>query len=138
MFVIVGTFYGIWMARRMTRFWPGAKELDGADRMIVAGTARRGEQIGDARLAQAVIDYSAGMHAAVENARLLRWLVVFVLVVAMGTAVWDTLFGSVGNAVASGIYVVMLIIELFWWPKRQRSLLVNADRAACLDNSESR
>lgn len=27
--VIVGTFYGIWMARRMQRYWPGADGLSG-------------------------------------------------------------------------------------------------------------
>ena len=26
-FVILGTGYGIWMARRMARYWPGAREL---------------------------------------------------------------------------------------------------------------
>ncbi|HYP91834.1 MAG TPA: hypothetical protein VER34_01315, partial [Mycobacterium sp.] len=49
--VIVGLFYGIWMPRRMARYWPGAKQLDGDDRVTVARTARRGERIGDARLA---------------------------------------------------------------------------------------
>ena len=66
--VIVGLFYGIWMPRRMARYWPGAKQLDGDDRVTVARTARRGERIGDARLAQAVVDYSQGMHAADERA----------------------------------------------------------------------
>jgi hypothetical protein len=32
--------------------------------------------------------------------------------------------------VASGIYLVLLLIELFWWPKRRDRLLANADRAA--------
>ena len=70
------------------------------------------------------------MHAAAEKARPWRWLLVFVLVVAVGTAVWDAVFGSWGNAVASGIYLVLLFIELFWWPKRQQQLLANAERAA--------
>ena len=59
-----------------------------------------------------------------------RWLLWFVLTVAVGTAVWDTVFGSVRNGVASCIYLVLLLLELFWWPKRQRQLLANADRAA--------
>jgi len=53
-----------------------------------------------------------------------------VLVVGVGTAVWDTVFGSWGNAVASGIYLVLLLLELFWWPKRRDRLLADADRAA--------
>ena len=48
----------------------------------------------------------------------------------MGTAAWDAVFGSWGNAAASAIYLVLLSIELFWWPKRREQLLANADRAA--------
>jgi hypothetical protein len=128
--VITGVFYGIWMHRRMARYWPGAKQLSGEDRVTVVRNARRGERIGDARLAQAVIDYSHGMRAAAEQGRPFRWLVPLVLVVAVGTAVWDAVFGSWGNAVASGIYLVLLLIELFWWPKRREALLANADGAA--------
>jgi hypothetical protein len=128
--VIVGVVYGTSMARRMPRYWPGAKQLGGDDRVFVVRTARRGERVGDARLAQAVVDYRSGLRAAAENARRWRWLLVCVLVVAVGTAVWDAVFGSWGNAVASGIYLVLLFLELFWWPKRQQQLLTNADRAA--------
>ena len=129
-FVLVSIIYGVWMSRRMSVYWPGAAQLTGADRVVVARTARRGERVSDPRLAQAVIDYSRGMHAAAERARPFRWLVWFVLVVAVGTALWDTVFGSVGNAVASCVYLVALALELFWWPKRQEQLLANADHAA--------
>ena len=128
--VITGVFYGVWMHRRMARFWPGAKDLTADERVTVARTARRGEGIDDARLARAVIDYSHGMRAAAEQGRPFRWLVPLVLVVGIGTAVWDSVFGSWGNAVASGIYLVLLLLELFWWPKRRAQLLANADRAA--------
>jgi hypothetical protein len=128
--VVVGAFYGIWMARRMARYWPGAKQLSGDERVTVARTARRGERIGDARLAQAIVDYSSGLHAAAERARPFRWLIPIVLVVSVGTAAWDAMYGSWGNAIASGIYLVLLAIEVFWWPKRQAQLLSNADRAA--------
>ncbi len=79
--VIVAAFYGIWVA--------------------VVRAARRGERIGDRRLAQAAIDYSRGLHAAAEKALPFRWLV------------WDTAFGSVRNGVASCIYLVVLLLELF-------------------------
>ena len=114
----------------MARYWPGAKELSGEDRVTVVRTARRGERIGDVHLTQAVVDYSQGMHAAADKARPFRWVVPLVLVVGVGTAAWDAVFGSWGNAVASGIYLVLLLIELFWWPKRRERLLANADRAA--------
>src|SRR5262245_3419943 len=54
--VILSVFYGMWMPRRMSRFWPGAAQLTGDERVAVAGAARNGESIDDARLAQAVID----------------------------------------------------------------------------------
>jgi hypothetical protein len=128
--VTIGVFYGIWMPRRMNRYWPGARQLSGDERVAVVRTARRGERIGDARLAKAVIDYNNGIHTAAEKARPFRWLPVLILVVATGTAVWDAVYGSWGNAAASGIYLVLLLLELFWWPKRLERLLTNADRAA--------
>ena len=134
--VVLVTFYGIWMTRRMARYWPGAAELSGEDRVTVVRTARRGERIGDVRLAQPVIDYGRGLHAAAENARPFRWLVPIVLVVGIGTAAWDAVFGTWGNAIASAVYLVLLLFELFWWPKRQRQLLGNADRAADIAQEE--
>ena len=130
--VIIGVFYGIWMPRRMARYWPGAKELSGDDRVTVVRTARRGDRIGDARLALAVVDYSAGMRAAAEQAHPFRWVLPLVLVVAVGTAVWDAVYGSWGNAVASAIYLVLLLIEMFWWPRKRNQLLGDSDRAAAL------
>jgi hypothetical protein len=129
-FVIVGTFYGIWMARRMTRYWPESANLSGDERVAVVRAARRGERVEDDRLAQPVADYGRGLRAATETPRFLRWSLVFVLIVAVATAVWDSVYGSWGNLVASAIYLVALVLELFWWPKWQDLLLANADRAA--------
>jgi len=129
-FVMTSVVYGIVMRRRMAWYWPGAKQLTGDERVTVVRTARRGERIGDARLAQAVIDYSRGFHDAAETGRFVRWFLIFILVVAMGTAVWDGVFGTWGNAVASVIYLVLLLFELFWWPKRLEQLLANTERAA--------
>ena len=129
-FVILGTGYGIWMARRMARYWPGARDLTGAERVTVVRAARRGELVGDARLARSVIDYSRGLHAAAEESRPYRRLVWFMLAVAAVLALWDAVYGSTRDAVASCVYVALLAIERFWWPKRQAQLLSNADRAA--------
>ncbi|WP_018600211.1 hypothetical protein [Mycobacterium sp. 155] len=128
-FVIIGVFYGIWMPLRMARYWPAAKQLDSADRVAVVTAARGGDRIEDARLMVAAVDYRRGMHAAAAQARSLRWLLLVVLVVAVGTTAWDAVFGSWGNAVASVIYLAALLAELFWWPKRQAQLLANVDRA---------
>lgn len=128
--VVVAVFSGVWMSRRMARYWPGSAKLSGDDRVSVVRTARLGRRVEDARLAQPVIEYSRGLRAAAESARPWRWLLVFVLVAAVGMAVWDAVFGSWGNAVASVIYVAALGVELFWWPGRQARLLANADGAA--------
>ncbi len=97
----------------------------------------RAERIDDPALAPALTDYRNGLHEAAEKARLLRWLVWFVLVVAVGTAVWDAAFGSWGNAIVSADLSRYAGLEVFWWPKRQRQLLANADRAAEMSNSQA-
>jgi hypothetical protein len=130
--VLVGGGFGIWTARRMNKYWPGAKQLTGAQRVAVATAVRRGERIGDEALTLAVLAYRRGLHAAAENGRPLRWVIVFVLIVALATTVWDAVFGSVGNAAASVIYLVIILFELFWWPKREAVVLANADRAAAM------
>jgi hypothetical protein len=55
-----------------------------------------------------------------------------VLVVALGTAVFDALAGSVRETVASCVYLGLLAIELTWWPARRRELLLNSALAAAL------
>ncbi len=128
--VITGVLFGILMSRQMARYWPGAKQLSGKHRVTVVGTARRGERVRDSALAEAVIDYRDGIHAAAEQGRPFRWLIPLVIVVSLASAVWDAVYGSWGNVVASCIYLVALVVELFWWPKRRDQLLANADSAA--------
>jgi hypothetical protein len=129
-FVMFCVFYGLWMSRRMARHWPIAKQLSGPDRERVARAARRGDRIADPALMPALTGYRDGLHEAAEESKLLRWLVWLILVVAVAMAVWDAAFGSWGNAIVSAVYLVLLVIEVFWWPKWQRQLLANADTAA--------
>jgi hypothetical protein len=128
--LILTPFYGILMARRMRRFWPGAEELTGADRVAVARAARRGESIGDARLAPAVIEYSDGLRAAYEQARPHRWVIWVVVAAALIAAVVDCFTSPIRSAVASWLFVALLAVELWWWPKEQARLVANAERAA--------
>ncbi|MFG1933658.1 hypothetical protein ACGFK1_23880 [Mycobacterium sp. NPDC048908] len=129
-FVVIGLIYAIWLPRRMARYWPGAEQLSGEDRVTVVRTARGGERTVDALLAQPVIDYSVGMRKAAEQARAFRWVLPLVLVVAVALTAWDAVNGSWGNAIASFIYLVALSVEMFWWPKRRDELLANGGRAA--------
>ena len=103
-FVVVSLLYGAIMGRRMAKFWPGAKQLSGADRVAVARATRSGRDIGDARLAAGVIDYSRSLHRAAEGFRLWWWLILVLGVVALGTAIADTIFAPVREAVVSWLY----------------------------------
>jgi hypothetical protein len=129
-FVVLSIASGIRMSLGMRRYWPGRTELTGPQREAVVGAARRGDRIGDVTLAPAVIDFRDALYAAADKRRPLRWLIVVVLVVAVASAVWDGVYGSVGNLIVSAVYVALIGVELFWWPKRQADLLANADRAA--------
>jgi hypothetical protein len=128
-FVIVGVSFGLWTPLRMARYWPAAAELDGADRTALVRAARAGRRIAEPRLLAAAEDYARGMHAAAERTRMRRGVLVFVLVVALVVAVWDTVSGTWGNVAVSVIYLMLLLLELFWWPHRQAQLLANTERA---------
>lgn len=128
--VVLGVGSGLVLARRMTKGWPGAVELSGAQRVAVVDAARRGAAIGDAALAPAVADYRRALHASAEDGRPWRWLIVVILVVAIGMAVWDAASGSWGSAASSVIYLILIVLEVFWWPRRRAALLANADQAA--------
>lgn len=128
-FVVVTLLYGAMMARRMVKYWPEANSLSGAARVAVTGAVRSGRDIGDPRLASAVIAYSRGLHAASEHSRLGRWLIVVIGVVALAAAIFDTITAPVGEAVVSWLYFAFFPIEAWWWPRRQAHLLANARRA---------
>ena len=129
-FVLLSVGWGIGMDRRATRYWPGARDLTGEQRVSVVRAARHGERIADRGLAPAVIAYREGMHTAADDARPFRWLIWFVLAVAAGMAIWDTVMGSTRDAVASCVYLGLLVIEVTWWPTHLEQLLANVDRAA--------
>jgi hypothetical protein len=130
--VAVGMFYGVWMTRRMARYWPEARELGGAERVAVARAVRRGERVATG-LAGSAASYARGLRAAAEHGRHWRRLLIIVLAVAAATPVWDAAVGSWGNAVASGIYLAALLGEVFWWPGRCEKLLGNAERATAVN-----
>ena len=129
-FVVLGVGSGVWMTRRMTRYWPGSSTLSGDQRVAVVAAARCGSSIDDHALAPAVADYSRGLREAAEDGRALRWVVVFVLLVAAAMAIWDAVYGSWGNVIVSVVYLALAALEMFWWPKKLAGLLANADLAA--------
>jgi hypothetical protein len=129
-FVVLGVGSAVWIPRRMTKYWPGSTALTGDQRAAVVSAVRAGTGIGDPALRQPVTDYTRGLHSAAERSGRWRWLVILLLLVAVGTALWDWVFGSWGSAIASVVYLMLAGLELFWWPKWLTQLLANADRAA--------
>src|ERR1700755_2503702 len=99
-FVSIVVIYTPFLIRRMTKLWPGAKDLSGADRVTVVAAARAGTDLGDSRLAPAVIDYADALKAAAER-RMWRWLVALMGILALAVAILDTVNGPVGEAVVS-------------------------------------
>jgi hypothetical protein len=131
--VVLGPFvFGISMARRMARFWPGARTLSGADRVAVVRATRRGQNIGEACLAHAVIEYGGGLREAREQARRYRWVVPVVAALSVILALTDSFFGSIRLALVSWLWVAIIVMELLWWPGKRADLLSNAERAEML------
>lgn len=130
--LFLSPFYGIRVARRMNRAWPGARDLDSADRTAVIRATRRGEDIGDARLAPAVIDYSSALRTAREQDRVFRWVLLLFAGLAVALALSDTFTGSTRDALVSWLVVAFLLVELTWWPRKQSHVMSNAERAETL------
>lgn len=124
--------FGIPMARRMARFWPGARTLSAADRVAVVRATRHGQNIGDARLAQAVIEYSTGLRAAYEQACRYRWVIPVVAALSLILALTDSFLGSIRLALVSWLWVAIIVAELLWWPRKRADLLSDAERAETL------
>ena len=127
--VVVWVIYGAIMARRMSKFWPGAKDLSGADRVAVTRAARSGRAIGDLRLAPAVIEYSRGLRDSNERGLLTRWLIVLLGLLALGVAIADSIFSPPVEAVVSWLYFAFFPVETLWWPRIAAQLIGKAERA---------
>src|ERR1700692_3383630 len=127
--VVVTLVYGAFMARWMSKYWPGAKVLSGPDRVAVVRAARRGRDIGDPRLAPGVIEYRRALQTAAEHFRLWRWLIALLGVVALGAAIADMIYARLREAVVSWLYFAFFPIEAWWGPRWQARLLANAERA---------
>lgn len=128
-FVLGGAIYGVLMSRRMARYWPDSFRLPGAERVALVRAARHGEMSSNPSWAAPTISYSEGLHAAVVKLPV-QWLVWLIVLVFAGSAAYDAVQGSIGNGIASFVYLAAVVVELFWWPKREAQLLANCDRAA--------
>ncbi|MEU6775716.1 hypothetical protein [Streptomyces sp. NPDC046759] len=90
---------------------------------------RRGEAVGDPRLAPSVVECARALRRAAEEDRLHRWVVPLVTALAVALAVHDTVRGSTGETIVSWLTVVLLLADLMWWPRARARLLARAGRA---------
>ncbi|WP_317445498.1 hypothetical protein [Streptomyces collinus] len=127
--LVLGPLYGVRAARRMGRAWPGGAGLAPADRGRVVRATRRGEAIGDARLAPAVLEYAGALRVLREEDRLRWWLMPLVAVVSLALAVYDTVAGPARQALVSWLVVAVVALELAWSPARRNRLLARVARA---------
>lgn len=100
--VATGGIIGVWMTRRMARFWPGAADLSHDDRVAVVRAVRTGRAATgavDARLMMPCADYARGLRVAAAAERPLRWA------------------------------LALLLAELIWWPRRRDRLILRAEQA---------
>lgn len=123
--IFIGPWWGLdpWSVES----WPAANELSGTDRRAVVRAVRRGRNIGEARLAPAVIDYCAAVR---DDRRGFWWqlpsliagFVVFTLFVHFVGA------ASVVTALTAGVvWAIFVIVSIAVWGRR--SVVANAARA---------
>jgi hypothetical protein len=123
--VLLGGSHGLHPG--VARFWPAANNLEKADRLAVIRATHHGENIGDARLAPGVIEYSRALNQAVRG-RLFRHLAYYALMPCVVAAYMvmvhaaPSVPGIMGGITATVIVVVAS--ELRWG-----QLLSNAQRA---------
>ena len=111
--IILAISYGIWMTRRMARYWPGAEKLSGEERVTVVRAARHGERLETRGSPSPSSITPAG---CMQPRRTLDpsdgWCRSFSSSVSRrrrGTRCSVTW----GDAIASAIYLVLLLLELF-------------------------
>ncbi|MDQ1392631.1 MAG: hypothetical protein QOF30_1608 [Acidimicrobiaceae bacterium] len=122
-------FFGVVMALFLRRSWPGADQLQPADRVAVAGVVRRGEDLPDARLAPAVLDYIGAIRRTQDRGRRYRWVL---WVAALGTltlALLSSFGASTRSAVVAWGLVVLWAVLLVYLPYSRNRMLKNASHA---------
>ncbi|MDQ1358841.1 MAG: hypothetical protein QOG44_3214 [Acidimicrobiaceae bacterium] len=122
-------FFGAAMAVIVRRSWPGAGQLESTDRVAVARIVRRGEDVEDARLAPAIIDYVGAIRRTQDRDRRYSWVLWAsaggTLVLALGASI----AGSIRSAVVLWVLVVLWAGFLLLLPRKRSRMLQNASQA---------
>jgi hypothetical protein len=125
-----GVTFGGFTAWSVRRRWRQSSELAPDDRATVARAVRKGEDIPDERLADAVVDYAAVVRQAEERDARQRWVLVAFAIMTLIGAIVLTVVGSTREAVVFWLLSVFWVVNLTWLiPARRARAVANARRA---------
>jgi len=124
--------YGVLMTRRLRRDWRGAYDLPPRDRVAVLRAVRRGEDVGEPRLAPAVVDLADAFRRGRERDHRYRWALWLFAGVLLCLALHDSLAGSTRSAVLWGALACLWALLLALLPRRWVRTVARAERAESL------
>lgn len=127
-----GLFFGAWMARWVWRSWRGAKDLPPGDRVAVVRAVRRGDGVGEPRLAPMVIDLADVVRQREDRDHRFGWVLWLPAGVTLILALHDSLAGSTLSAAVWWAVVGYWAAFLAWLPRRRARTLARAERAESL------
>ncbi|MFF9396164.1 hypothetical protein [Streptomyces griseoluteus] len=127
--LVLTPLHGVRVAQRMSRVWPAGAYLDPADRAAVVRATRSGGTVPDPRLAPDVLRYAEALRLTAERDRIRQWVMVLVAVVSLALAGYDTTAGTARQALVSWLVVVLVVLDLIWWPRRRDRLMDRVEHA---------
>jgi hypothetical protein len=97
--IFFALFFGGWSAIVIWRAWPGAKDIDPADRVAVARIVDRGDKVADRRLAAYVVDYATVVRRRQTRDKRFQWTMFAFPALTLILALTATSEGSTRHAV---------------------------------------
>jgi signal peptidase I len=127
--VFFGAVMGTFATFQAWRQWPGARDLEGSNRVRVARAVRLGSQIDDPHLAPAVLDYAGMTRRTQKRGCRFMWFVWLIAALTLALAIGDTLNRPVSKAVVWWALVAFWIGFFAWLPRKRARVLANASQA---------
>jgi hypothetical protein len=128
--VFFGVAFGGSMAWSMRGRWQRSSDLASEDRVAVARAVRRGEDIQDERLADAVVHYAGVVRQQQERDARADWVLVAVAAMTSIIAIASTAAGATRDAVVFWLLTAFWVVSLAWViPWRRDRTITNARRA---------
>lgn len=127
--LLFAAIFGPFGAHSQWKSWTGARELSSKDRMAVIRSVRRGQDISNARLAQAVLDYADAIRRTENRAHNSQWVLWIFLGLGVIVGITNVLNGPVRMTIATWSTVILLAGVLVWQPWNRARVLANASHA---------